>query len=126
MVTIDKVRRVATSLPRTTEHVVRGRVKFRVGKIVYLAFSRDEKTMGFAFPKEWRDALIEAEPDTFQMPEPSDVRYNWVCVRLEAIDQAKMRKLVTEAWRMVVPRGVAVAHLDDGRRRQRGKLPHRG
>lgn len=120
MVTIDKVRRVATSLPRTTEHVVRGRVKFRVGSIVYLAFSRDEKTMGFAFPKEWRAALIDAEPDTFHMPEPADVRYNWVCVRLEAIDQAKMRKLVTEAWRMVVPRGVAVAHLDAGRRRQRG------
>jgi hypothetical protein len=120
MVTIDKVRRVATSLPRTTEHVVRGRVKFRVGSIVYLAFSRDEKTMGFAFPKEWRAALIDAEPDTFHMPEPADVRYNWVCVRLEAIDQAKMRKLVTEAWRMVVPRSVAVAHLDAGRRRQRG------
>jgi hypothetical protein len=120
MVTIDKVRRVAMSLPRTAEHVVRGRVKFRVGRIVYLAFSRDEKTMGFAFPKEWRAALIEAEPDTFHMPEPGDVRYNWVRVRLNAIGQAKMRKLVTEAWRMVVPRGVAVAHLDGGRRRQRG------
>ena len=120
MVTIDKVRRLAMSLPRTTEHVIRGRIKFRVGSIVYLAFSRDEKTMGFAFPKEWRTALIEAEPDTFHMPEPADVRYNWVCVRLEAIDQAKMRKLVTEAWRMVVPRGVAVAHLDAGRRRRRG------
>jgi hypothetical protein len=119
MVTIDKVRRVAMSLPRTTEHVVRGRLKFRVGKIVYLAFSRDEKTLGFAFPKEWRAALIEAEPDTFHMPEPADVRFNWVCVRLEAIDPAKMRKLVTEAWRMVVPRSVAAAHLDPRRRRHR-------
>jgi hypothetical protein len=68
--------------------------------------------MGFAFPKEWRATRIEAEPDTFHMPEPADVRYNWVCVRLEAIDQ-----LVTEAWRMVVPRGVAAAHRDGGRRR---------
>ena len=72
MVTIDQVRRIAMSLPRTTEHVVRGRLKLRVGKIVYLAFSRDEKTMGFAFPKEWRAALIEAQPDTFHMPEPAD------------------------------------------------------
>jgi hypothetical protein len=112
MVTIDNVRRVAMSLPRTEEHLVRGRVKFRVGKIVYVAFSRDEKTLGFAFPKEWRAALIEAEPNKFHMPEPADVRYNWVCVRRDAIDQAEMRKLVTEAWRMVVPRGVAAGHLD--------------
>ncbi len=112
MVTIDDVRRVAMSLPRTEEHLVRGRVKFRVGKIVYVAFSRDEKILGFAFPKEWRAALIEAEPNKFHMPEPADVRYNWVCVRRDAIDQAEMRKLVTEAWRMVVPKGVAAGHLD--------------
>src|ERR1044071_8647460 len=120
MVTIDSVRRVAMSLPRTEEHLVRGRVKFRVGRIVYVAFSRDEKILGFAFPKEWRAALIEAEPDKFHMPEPADVRYNWVCVRLEGIDRAKMRKLVTEARRLVVTPSVAAAHLDGGRRGQRG------
>ena len=111
MVTIDAVRRVAMSLPRTEEHFIRGRVKFRVGKIVYVAFSRDEEILGVAFPREWRAALIEAEPHKFQMPEPADVRYNWVCVRRGAIDQAEMRKLVTEAWRMVVPRSVAAGHL---------------
>ena len=112
MVRIEDVRRLALSLPRTEEHFIRGRVKFRVGPIVYLAFSRDETIMGFAFPKNWRAALIEAEPDKFQMPEPSDERFNWVCVRLEAIDEPEMRTLVTEAWRMVVPRKVARAHLD--------------
>ncbi|HEY6173077.1 MAG TPA: MmcQ/YjbR family DNA-binding protein [Kofleriaceae bacterium] len=118
MVMLDDVRRVAMSLPRTEEHLVRGRVKFRVGKIVYVAFSRDETILGFAFPKEWRAALIEAQPNKFQMPEPADVRYNWVCVRRDAIDQAEMRKLVTEAWRMVVPKGVAAAHLDASRSRR--------
>jgi hypothetical protein len=120
MVTIDDVRRVATSLPRTEEHLIRGRVKFRVGSIVYVAFSRDEKTMGFAFPKEWRAALIDGEPDKFHMPEPSDVRYNWVSVRMDTIDEAEMRTLVTEAWRMVVPKSVAAAHLDGGRRQRPG------
>ena len=107
MVTIDDVRRVALLLPRTEEHLIRGRIKFRVGRIVYLAFSRDGKTMGFGFPKEWRAALIDAEPDKFHMPEPADVRYHWVCVRMSAIDRAEMRALVTEAWRMVVPRRLA-------------------
>src|SRR6266705_1275377 len=54
MVTIDSVRAVAHGLPRSYEVVVRGRVKFRVGQIVWLAFSLDETMMGLAFPKEER------------------------------------------------------------------------
>jgi hypothetical protein len=118
-VTVEDVRRLALSLPRSEEHFIRGQVKFRVGSIVYVAFSRDEKIMGFAFPKEWRAGLIEAEPDRFQMPGPADERYNWVEVKLDAIDRAEMHKLVTEAWRMVVPQKVAAAHLDRPARRGR-------
>ena len=70
VVTIDEVRALAITLPRSTEAFVRGRVKFRVGRIVYLAFSRDETLMGFGFPKEWRDALVESEPDKFMLPAP--------------------------------------------------------
>ena len=110
--TIERVRELALSLPRSYEALVRDRVKFRVGQIVYLAFSRDEQMMGFAFPKEERAALIEAEPDKFLMPKPSDLRYNWVVVRLAAIDDDEMRELVLDAWRMVVPKRVAAAHLD--------------
>jgi hypothetical protein len=110
--TIESVRELALSLPRSYEALVRDRVKFRVGQIVYLAFSRDEQMMGFAFPKEERDALIEAEPDKFLLPKPSDLRYNWVVVRLAAIDDDEMRELVLDAWRMVVPKRVAAAHLD--------------
>ena len=110
--TIERVREVALSLPRSYEALVRDRVKFRVGQIVYLAFSRDEQMMGFAFPKEERAALIEAEPGKFLLPKPSDLRYNWVVVRLGAIDDDEMRELVVDAWRMVVPKRVAAAHLD--------------
>jgi hypothetical protein len=110
--TIEDVRRLALSLPRTHEALVRDRVKFRVGRIVYLSFSRDETLMGFAFPKEEREALIASEPDKFMMPEPSDLRYNWAVVRLSAIDDDEMQELVVDAWRMVVPKRVAAEHLD--------------
>ena len=113
MVTIDHVRELALSLPRTTEALVRDRVKFRVGRIVYVAFSRDETLMGFGFPKEERAALVASEPDKFLMPKTSDLRYNWVVVRLDAIDLDEMRELVLDAWRMVVPKRVAAEHLDD-------------
>jgi hypothetical protein len=111
VVTIDDVRELALSLPRTTEALVRDCVKFRVARIVYLAFSRDETQMGFGFPKEERDALVASEPDKFLMPKTSDLRYNWVEVRLDAIDHDEMRELVLDAWRMVVPKRVAVDHL---------------
>jgi hypothetical protein len=89
---------------------VRDRVKFRVGRIVYVAFSHDESEMGFAFPKEERDALVASEPGKFMMPSRSDLRYNWVVVRLAAIDATEMRELVLDAWRMVVPKRVAATY----------------
>jgi hypothetical protein len=111
-VTVEEVRSFAMSLPRTTEAIVRDRVKFRVGRIVYVAFSRDETVMGFAFPKEEREALVESELDKFMMPSRSDLRFNWVLVRVAAIDAIEMRELVLDAWRMVVPKKLAAAYDD--------------
>ncbi|WP_442295647.1 MmcQ/YjbR family DNA-binding protein [Terrabacter sp. RAF57] len=112
-VTIDDVRRVAERLPRSYEVLVRDRVKFRVGKIVWLAFSADETQMGFAFPKEERDVLVASEPDVFLMPRRSDLRFNWVEVRLDALDVDRMREIVIDAWRLVVPKTVALARAGD-------------
>jgi hypothetical protein len=107
MVTMDEVREFARTLPRSSEGFVRGRLKFRVGRIVYLAFSKDGSTMGFAFPKEWRNALVESEPEKFSLPSQSDMRYHWAHVRLDAIDADEMRDLVEDAWAFTVPKRVA-------------------
>ena len=109
--TLADVRALALTLPRTTEGEVRGRVKFYVGRIVYLAFARDETMMGFAFPKEWREAAVDAEPEKFLLPKGGDLRYNWLVVRLDAVDHAEMAELVTDAWSMVVPQRVVDAYL---------------
>jgi hypothetical protein len=112
VVTVEQVTAFARTLPRTTEGVVQGRLKFRIGRIVYLAFEQDETVLGFAFPREWRDALVDSEPDKFLMPARRDLRYNWVCVRLAAIDAAEMRELVLDAWAFVVPKRVAEAYAE--------------
>ena len=112
MVTLDDVRSLAVTLPRSYEAFVHGRVKFRVGRIVYLAFSRDQTLMGFGFPKDWREALVETEPEKFMLPRDSDLRYNWAVVRLAAIDEAEMRDLVIDAWAMVVPKSVSQAYIE--------------
>lgn len=112
MVTVDDVRRLALSLPGTTEHLIRDRVKFRVKSLVYVAFSRDETLMGFGFPKELRSALVESEPDKFLLPPAADMRYNWVDARMSALDVEEMTELVTDAWTMVVPKYVAREYFD--------------
>ena len=106
-VSIDDARAIVAPLPRSYEALVRDRVKFRVGSTVYAAFSRDETIMGFAFPREEREALVASEPDKFLMPDPSDMRYQWVCVRLDALDVDELRELLIDAWRMCVPKKVA-------------------
>ena len=115
MATVDDVRRVALALPRSTEHLVRDRVKFRVGSLVYVALSRDETVMGFAYPRDERDALVAFDPDRFLPPEPADVRYQWVQARLGTLDADEVREIVTDAWRMCVPKSVARAY-DEGAR----------
>lgn len=114
MVALDDVRAVAETLPRSYEAFVQGRVKFRVGRIVYLACSRDETLLGFAFPKEWREALVESEPEKFMLPRDSDLRYNWAVARLPALDEAELRELVIDAWALVVPKTIAAAYEDPG------------
>jgi len=109
-VTIDDARAIAATLPRSYEALVRDRVKFRVGRIVYAAFDRGETIMGFGFPKEERAALVASEPDKFLMPGLSDMRYQWVCVRIDAIDTDELRELLVDAWRMCVPKKVAAAY----------------
>ncbi|MCW2911036.1 MAG: hypothetical protein JWL68_5825 [Actinomycetia bacterium] len=111
MVTLAGVRAVALSLPRTEEHLIRDWVKFRVGRIVYAAVSPDETIMGFGFPRDERPGLIAAEPGRFFLDRPSDQRYQWIDTWMETLGQAEMREFVTDAWRMVVPRRVAAAHL---------------
>ena len=103
MTTADDVRRVASALPRAYEVEVRGRSKFRVKQIVFVAFSRDEKDMGFGFPKTEREGLVDSDPETFYLPGQSDLRYQWVCAHLDRLEDDEMRELVIDAWRMCTP-----------------------
>jgi hypothetical protein len=112
MATIQDVRGIAMSLPRTTEHLIQGNTKFRVGRLVYAAVSADEERIGFGFPKDERAALVASEPDKFMMPLRSDERYHWVRARLPVLDAEELRELLIDAWCMVVPKTVAARYLE--------------
>ena len=110
MAVVGDVRPLGAELERSYRVYVRGRLKFRVKQIVYVAFSLDERVMGFAFPKEERDPLVLSDPHKFQMPTASDMRFNWVHADLAALDPTEAREFVVDAWRMVVPKKVAAAY----------------
>lgn len=112
MVTLDDVRRLALALPGSYEALIGDRVKFKVGRIVYLSVAPDELSMGFAFPKEERAALVAAEPARFSLPIPSDLRYNWARVALTEIGLDELAELVPDAWSLAVPKRVSTAYFD--------------
>jgi hypothetical protein len=111
MATLQDVRQIAMSLPRSTEHLIRDHTKFRVGRLVYASVSADEERIGFGFPKEERAALVASEPDKFMMPLRSDERYNWVRARLPVLDVDELRELLIDAWCMVVSKKAAADYL---------------
>jgi len=100
------------SLPRTTEHLIGGNTKFRVGRLVYASVSADEERIGFGFPKDERAALVASEPAKFMMPLHSDERYHWVRARLPVLEAAELRELLIDAWCMVVPKTIAARWLE--------------
>jgi len=106
-VSVEEIRALASTLPRSYEAIVRGRLKFRIGQIVYLSIAADGSTMGCGFPKEFREAAVQAEPEKFSLPSESDMRFNWIHVSLHAIDHEEMRDLVESAWSSCVPKFVA-------------------
>ena len=110
MAVVDDDRALGAELERSYHAYVRGRLKFRVGQIVYVAFSLDETVMGFAFPKEERAALVAGDPRKFQMPSTSDLRFNWVHADLASLEPSEARELVVDAWRMVVPKKLTRAY----------------
>jgi hypothetical protein len=111
-VTVAEVCELADTLPRSYQAVVRGRIKYRIGQIVYLSLAADGSPMGCGFPRELRPTVVEAEPDTFSLPRESDLRFNWIHVNLDAIDVEEMRFLVESAWASCVPKFVATQYAE--------------
>ena len=109
MATVDDVRAIAMALPRTSEHLIRDHVKFRVGRIVYASVSPDEERLGFGFPREERAALVASRPETFMMPLPSDERYRWVRARLASARRGRAARAADRRLVHGVPKTVAAS-----------------
>lgn len=107
------IREITADLPRSYEVLVRDRIKFRVGQIVYLTVAPDEQTIGLGFPREERAAALATEPDKFLPPRKSDERYQWIELRLAAVEYDELRELILDAWSLCVPKKVRAEYFGD-------------
>jgi hypothetical protein len=104
MVTEDDVRRVALSLPATTEKPSYGTPGFRV-KDKLFARIREEGDVLVVWVEDLGDkeALIGAQPETF-FTTPHYDGYAMVLVRFDAVEVDELTELLTDAWRIRAPK----------------------
>lgn len=104
MATEDDVRRIALSLPETTEKPWYGTPGFRVKDKGFLRL-RTEAEGGlvvFVADLDEKEALLASDPEAF-FTTPHYDGHAIVLVHLHAVDEAELRELVTDSWRCKAP-----------------------
>ncbi|OLF18983.1 MmcQ/YjbR family DNA-binding protein [Actinophytocola xanthii] len=106
MVTEDDVRRVALSLPHTSERHSYGTPGFRVKDKLFARIREEGDVLAlFVADESEKQGLISADPEKF-FTTPHYDGYPMVLVRFAAVDVDELTELVTEAWRLRAPKRV--------------------
>ena len=110
VITEDDVRRVALSLPHTTERPSYGTPGFRV-KDKLFARIREEGDVLLVWCEDVGEklAMIESEPEIF-FTTPHYDGHPTVLVRFQAADVELLTELLTESWRLKAPAKVVAAY----------------
>jgi hypothetical protein len=115
--TEDDVRRIALSLPETTEKPWYGTPGFRVKDKGFLRI-RSEAEGGlvvFVADLGEKEALLAADPRKF-FTTPHYDGYPAVLVDIAAVDEDELRELITDSWRLKAPKRVRKAFDDQADR----------
>ena len=103
-VTEDDVRRIALSLPATSEKPSYGTPGFRVKDKLFARIREEGDVLVlWCWDLGEKEALIESEPDKF-FTLPHYDGHPTVLVRFGAVDAGEMRELLTESWRIRAPK----------------------
>ncbi|MFJ2833657.1 MmcQ/YjbR family DNA-binding protein [Streptomyces sp. NPDC087263] len=99
----EDVRRIALSLPDTTEKVAWSMPTFRVAGKMFATLPEAETSIAVRCPKEERDELARAEPTKFWIAD-HEAGFAWVRVRLAALeDDGELRDILADSWRQAAP-----------------------
>lgn len=108
MATEEDVRRIALSLPETTEQPSYGTPGFRVKDRLFLRIRSEAEGALAAYVADLgeKEALISSDPRTY-FTTPHYDGHAMVLVHLDAIGLDELREVITEAWRVRAPARVA-------------------
>ncbi|GHF43124.1 MULTISPECIES: MmcQ/YjbR family DNA-binding protein [Streptomyces] len=111
----EDVRRIALSLPDTSEKIAWGMPTFRVAGKMFATLPEDETSMAVRCPKEEREELVLAEPDKFWIAD-HEAQFAWVRARLGALeDEDELRDILADSWRQAAPSRLLDAYPELGR-----------
>jgi hypothetical protein len=104
---IERVRRICTSLPETTEKLSHGEPTWFVRKKVFAMFSNNHHNDGHVavtIPAAIgiQEALIKASPEKFYKPPYVGVR-GWVGIELSRVSDDELSLHLKEAWGLIAP-----------------------
>jgi hypothetical protein len=103
----DDIRAIALGMPGAEERAsYGGRPSWRTKTRMFTWIRDDpEALVVWVEWEEEKQALVESEPDRF-FTTPHYDGHPVVLVRLDAVDVAEARELVTESWRLRAPRAL--------------------
>ncbi|MFJ3230666.1 MmcQ/YjbR family DNA-binding protein [Streptomyces sp. NPDC086787] len=106
----EDVRRIALSLPDTTEKIAWSMPTFRVAGKMFATLPEEETSIAVRCPKEERDELVLAEPEKFWTA-GHEAQFAWVRVRLSALEgEAELHDILADSWRQAAPTRLLEAH----------------
>ncbi|MFJ5260167.1 MmcQ/YjbR family DNA-binding protein [Streptomyces sp. NPDC088387] len=110
----EDVRRIALSLPDTTEKIAWSMPTFRVAGKMFATLPEEETSIAVRCPKEERDELVLAEPRKFWIAD-HEAMFAWVRARLSALeDEDELRDILADSWRQAAPTGLLEEHPELG------------
>lgn len=110
----DDVRRIALSLPDTTEKTAWNMPTFRVAGKMFATLPEDETSLAVRCPKEERDELVLAEPGKFWIA-GHEAQFAWVRARLGALEgEEELRDILADSWRQAAPPRLLDSHPELG------------
>jgi hypothetical protein len=110
MPTFDDVRAIAMALPEADEIVTwETDITFRVRHKIFAIGGEGSDTVSIKATPATQADLVDHAPETFH-PSAYVGRFGWVTADLGRIDDALLRTLLIEAWRLTAPKRLAATY----------------
>lgn len=105
---LERVRRICSALPETTERLSHGEPTFFVNKKVFVMFADNHHNDGhiavwLPVPSGFQAALLETDPKTFFKPPYVGTR-GWIGIELDRISDQDLTFHIQMAWELMAPK----------------------